>query len=374
MTSRTPLHRLALLIAAGLIATACGSGDETTSDSVPSSDAPASTVADPEFSETESPTEPTDDTDAANASSTGDTTDTDASDQPEGGEIECSPAECGDPDEQLPERDDTDLEPPVTAAPPVVFEPAPDDREFCLALEAFEDDLPDDDDQAALAAQAGLATLVAAAPDELVGDFQTILDYIDRVVAGEVTFDSMQTDPASERAGERISDFIDQRCEGDTPPSTDPVSAPLDPVDPADDPELPNGVVIPVVPFDSPQRETQQPVFGQRSDDGTPAPPVPGFTPAAADAGFCLGLDIIESRPQPTGDFEELIVIEAYLVAIDPLVPDEIADQYSTLMTWLTAVVDNGSFDGMTDPSADPELAAALDTVDTFVDTNCLGY
>lgn len=379
MTSRIPFHRLALLAAAGLIAAACGSGDGSSSDGAATSDAPVTTEETAEFSAVDStdPTAPTDAERDATAEADGDDTT-----EPDAGEIECPPERCPDPDEQLPERDEPEPEPIDTApeqtdpAPDdaTPFEPAPGDRALCTALERFEDQLPEDDDDAAIVAQAGLAELVAVAPDDVVGDLQTILDYLDRVVAGEATFDGLQSDPDAERAGERVSDFIEERCEGDTLPSTDPVSAPLDPVDPADDPELPNGVVIPVVPFDSPPRETQQPVFGQRSDDSTPAPAAPGFAPAAADAGFCTGLDIIESRPQPTDDFEELIVIEAYLVAIEPLVPAEISEQYTTLMAWLTAVVDNGSFDGMTDPSADPELAAALDTINDFVDTNCLGY
>lgn len=398
MTQRTPTshiaRRVAVLATAGLLFAACGSN----SDSEPVDSVPVTTTApaSPGSTTTVAPTAP-----STTQLSAGDLPDVEASldesetatgvdveaplDEPSG---ECAESDCTEPTDEVepqepepqePEPDepvDDDVEPGIDVIeepndePP--FVPAAGDAAFCAANEAFGDgEQPDDEAEVALIAQGFIVELIVLAPDDLRPDLEVFLEFVDRVVAGEADFDAAETEPEVERAGERISDFIDRRCEGRGEPIGSADDGAGDDVAP--DPDLPNGLVIPMVPISGEIRGTNTPYFGETGDDGAPADPQPGFVRNPADAGFCDAVDIINHRPQPREDFEEIVVGQQYLTAIESLVPAEISAPYTVLLDWVRVLVENGSFDGIEEPEDDSDLDAAIDDVDSFVNSRCLG-
>lgn len=154
-----------------------------------------------------------------------------------------------------------------------------------------------------------------------------------------------------------------------TTPPTAPNEQPATTAGPAassNDPVLPGGLVVPLIGFAGDERNNPVPYFGL-----DPAGP---FTPTADDRGFCDAVAIINARPRPADDFEELVVGKQYFEVIQPLVPEQLSDEYAAVLVWVTGVVDAGSFDNVEDDGAEFGLMiAAVDVINEFVNSRCLG-
>lgn len=385
LTTSTITQRVAVLAVVGLLFAACGSN----SDSEPADSTPATT---PATSTTVVATAPTTNVlsvdELTELASPADESEpvpevgvaTEAPDESPG---ECIEENCSDPTEDPDEQEPDPLEDGVDSGIDVleepndgpdnepVFVPADGDAAFCAANDSFDEvEQPDDEAEVALIAQGFIAELIILAPDDIRADLEVFQEFVGRVVAGEADFDGAESEPAVERSGERIGEFIEGRCEGTGDGVT--VAPPVD-VDVALDPVLPDGLIIPVVPITGEIRETNTPFFGETGDDDRPADPQPGFVRDPLDVGFCDAVDIINNRPQPREDFEEIVVGQQYLIAIESLVPAEISMPFTVLLDWVALLVDNGSFDGINEPEDDSDLDAAIDDVDSFVNSRCLG-
>lgn len=150
--------------------------------------------------------------------------------------------------------------------------------------------------------------------------------------------------------------------------------------DPATATEPPDGVAAVLADVDLPTvevagevRDTPVPYFGSRRDDGSPVVAADGFEPAPADAPFCAALAEINTRPQPSDDYEEVVVAREYFVAIEPLVPAEIGEPFDVVLTWVGKVADAGSFEAVDERLDGDSLLDAIREIDGFVDDHCLG-
>lgn len=382
-------RRTAALVAVVVSMAACGTSSDSTADSSPPTDDPSVSVDESDVTQTD----PTSTVEAQSDSPAAENTDTEPVSEPseqdttaalDADESEAPPLDPDDPD-PFPDADDPfpDEEPGPDPDPepeePVddTFVPAAADAAFCAANAAFEEaDQPEDETEMALVAQGFIAELIAIAPDDIRGDLQVFEEFVARVVSGEADLDGAEDEPAVERAGERISEFIETRCEGDNPDpglTADPEPDQPDDVDLPADPEFPEGVTIPEVPIIGEIRDDPRPYFGESNDDGGPAAPTPGFVRDELDADFCNGIDVINRRPQPLDDFEEIVVGQQYLEAIAPLVPADLSPSYAILLAWLDVLVDNGSIDGIDPPEPGSEIDEALVAIDGVVNERCLG-
>jgi len=131
---------------------------------------------------------------------------------------------------------------------------------------------------------------------------------------------------------------------------------------------------IPQVEFQGRVRDDPAPYFGSQSASGGVAEPAPGFTPAAADSEFCAAVSVINSRPQPTDDFEEVVVAIQYFEAIEKRVPAELAAPFAVVLEFARNIADAGSFEMADEPTNGDAFSEAMATLNDFVDTRCLGF
>lgn len=349
---------LAALAAFVMLAAACGSTDEVATTDVPTT----------EVSTTDDPADPPDVEPGGDGSAT---------DAPEGSDVDTEAPPVEEPiDEQDVVTTDTPNDPGdlgedvVIADPP--FEPAVADRAFCTTLDEL-NNRPQPETEAEMSAEiaALFAELRPVVPDEILADFDVLDAVVRQAADGQIELDDAESDPAFAAATARIEEFVEVRCDG-AEPSDVAVTEP--PIEPVDDPPLPGGLTIPVVPINGLVREGTTPYFGARSDDGGgPADPAAGFDVAADDAGFCSAISIINRRPQPRDEFEGIVVAQQYFRAIVPTVPDELSDEFDTIITWVDDVLATGSLDAVDEPTPGDEIFTAVETVDEFVDSRCLG-
>ena len=130
---------------------------------------------------------------------------------------------------------------------------------------------------------------------------------------------------------------------------------------------------IPTVAISGPQRDVPVPYFGSQAGDGGVMQPATGFEPAAADIAFCDAIEVINSRPQPSDDYEEIVVAREYFLVIEPVVPDELGEPFARSLAFTEAIASAGSFDDVSEPQDGDALLQAIHQINGFVDERCLG-
>ncbi|MEQ1702457.1 MAG: hypothetical protein ABMA25_20295 [Ilumatobacteraceae bacterium] len=128
-----------------------------------------------------------------------------------------------------------------------------------------------------------------------------------------------------------------------------------------------------VVAFDGAAASQPAPYFGTQDASGGASEPAAGFEPAASYQDFCWAVSVINTRPQPRDEFEEIVVASQYLSAIEPYVAPELSDELAVLIDFTVSVVERGSFTEANEVGDDSDVAAALETINEFVDRECLG-
>lgn len=88
-----------------------------------------------------------------------------------------------------------------------------------------------------------------------------------------------------------------------------------------------------------------------------------------------IGCHVLHSsrhRPQPSDDFEEVVVAGQYVAAIAPTVSNEISAEFEVVQTWVDFNVAAGSFDSIDEPEDGDPVGGAIKTINEFIDTRCL--
>ncbi|RLE23986.1 MAG: hypothetical protein DRJ50_05340 [Actinobacteria bacterium] len=128
---------------------------------------------------------------------------------------------------------------------------------------------------------------------------------------------------------------------------------------------------IPVVSFEGPVKDDPAPYFGTQTPEGGVFQVAPDFVVSAADAMFCDALATINTRPQPTDDYEEVVVGQQYFVAIAPTFPAELTDDLAVVIGWVDMIIADGQFN---ESNVSPDnLGTAISKINEFVDAHCLG-
>lgn len=131
--------------------------------------------------------------------------------------------------------------------------------------------------------------------------------------------------------------------------------------------------LIAVAEFDGERAEAPAPYFGSQNGGGGPAKPLDGFVPAAEDQVFCWAVKVINSRPQPRNEFQEVVMADHYFAAIQPFAVAAVAAELDALVDFTHSVVARGSFTEEDEVEPGAPVADAYQTVNTFVDQHCLG-
>lgn len=84
-------------------------------------------------------------------------------------------------------------------------------------------------------------------------------------------------------------------------------------------------------------------------------------------------MSVINKRPQPRDEFEEVVVASQYFGAIEPYVVPELSDELTVLIEFTASVVESGSFTEANEGDDNSDVALALETINEFVDRECLG-
>ncbi len=135
----------------------------------------------------------------------------------------------------------------------------------------------------------------------------------------------------------------------------------------------PNALNIPTVSFEGDVSDEQVPYFGSQSNSGGVPDIAPGFVVAEADAVFCNSLATINAKPQPTDDFEQVVVGQKYFAAIAQTFPAELEDDLVVVVDWVDALIADGEFSEANEPAEGDLFVVALNTINEYVDTHCLG-
>ena len=128
-----------------------------------------------------------------------------------------------------------------------------------------------------------------------------------------------------------------------------------------------------VVALDGAAVDQPAPYFGAQNASGGASEPEEGFEPEASYQDFCWAVSVINTRPQPRDEFEEVVVASQYFGAIEPYVVPELSDDLAVLIDFTVFVVEDGSFTEANEAGDDSDVALALETINEFVDRECLG-
>lgn len=128
-----------------------------------------------------------------------------------------------------------------------------------------------------------------------------------------------------------------------------------------------------VVALDGAAVDQPAPYFGAQNVSGGASEPEAGFEPEASYQDFCWAVSVINTRPQPRDEFEEVVVASQYFGAIEPYVVPELSDELTVLIEFTAAVVESGSFTEANEGDDNSDVALALETINEFVDRECLG-
>ena len=245
-----------------------------------------------------------------------------------------------------------------------LFEPAAADQPFCSLLDDLDGrSFPSDDAEAATVIRVWIGELRNVAVESVRDDLDLLIKVLDDAIASGGDLTDLESTEGVDEASSRLEGYVAAACEGIG-------SLPVDdrPSVTFDDPPLPDGVVIPVIEF-ADSSETGRPIFGERDASKID----PDFVRAEAHQGFCTALDIVNSRPQPTEDVDEIRFVSGYLQAIEPLVPAEIETDFALLLDWTAAIVAAGDFTDEAEAAAEGPVEDAVTTINDFVDARCHG-
>jgi glycerophosphoryl diester phosphodiesterase len=129
--------------------------------------------------------------------------------------------------------------------------------------------------------------------------------------------------------------------------------------------------LIPVIEV---SREAQRaiPFLGTADAEGNLPAATEGFVPAADDRLFCWAVEVVNSRPYPVDEYEEVVVGGRYFAAIERFAPADVADDLDVLIAFTDRITEQGSF-GEPDEVEGGRVADAIATTNAVVDTRCLG-
>lgn len=246
---------------------------------------------------------------------------------------------------------------------PLSFDPAPEDRPFCSLLVDLEGrPFPSDDEEAVVVVRAWIGELRVVAVEPVQTDLDLLIEVLDDAIRSGGDLTGLELTEELDEASIRLDTYVDSACTGlgTTEPSGDDQTL--------DDPLLPDGLTVPVIEFAS-VASTRQRIFGEKNESRISE----GFVPAEADRSFCTALDIVNSRPQPSEDFDEVRFVDGYVRAIQPVVPAEIAAEIGVVLAWTANVVEAGSFTEEAEAATVGEVGDAVETIDGFVDARCHG-
>lgn len=131
--------------------------------------------------------------------------------------------------------------------------------------------------------------------------------------------------------------------------------------------------LIPVAEFDGEETDVATPYFGSQNAAGGTAQPSDGFVPATQDQVFCWAVAVINSRPQPRDEYQEIVVANQYFVAIQPFAVAAVATELDALVDFTDTLIAQGSFTEGDEAEPGDAAADALHAVSTFVDQRCHG-
>ena len=131
--------------------------------------------------------------------------------------------------------------------------------------------------------------------------------------------------------------------------------------------------LIPVVEVRTGPRESPAPYFGQQDPSGGAAAAADGFSPATGDEQFCWAVEVINRRPQPIDEFEEVVVAGEYFRAIELFAPPDAIPHLRALIEFTTTIAEQGSFTEADEVDGDHPVAAAFASMNSLVDQRCLG-
>ncbi len=270
-------------------------------------------------------------------------TDIDASSQPE-------PCDDCDPDE-VPDRP--------------AFQPASTDEPFCSLLADLEErPFPSDESESLVVARAWIAELRAVAPDSIGGDLDTFIQVLDTAIDSQGQIGIDQVGEELGEVSDRVDVDVDSRCHGRQTGETT-ITAPDGEQQPPAESVTIDGVVIGVVEFSGRAASESTPYFGDDLAVGSA-----GSQRPEADA-FCRAINVINNRPQPTSDLEELRVGGAYFEAIAPLVPDDLVEEFAIIDAWIDTISAEGGFTDVNDPEDGDEIMVAVEAVNSWIGQRC---
>lgn len=113
--------------------------------------------------------------------------------------------------------------------------------------------------------------------------------------------------------------------------------------------------------------------FGRSNPSGGAAGGTPGFVPAAEDQLFCWAVEVINGRPQPIDEFEEVAVASEYFRAIEPFAVADALPHLRVLIDFTTAIADQGSFTEADEVGDGDPVGIAFAAMNALVDDRCLG-
>ena len=132
-------------------------------------------------------------------------------------------------------------------------------------------------------------------------------------------------------------------------------------------------VVILVVEVRTGPSESAGAYFGRSDPSGGAVPGAPGFSPAVGDQLFCWAVEVINGRPQPIDDFEEVVVAGEYFRAIEPFAIAEAEPHLGVLIDFTTSIAAQGSFTEADEVDEGHPAATAFAAMNALVDQRCLG-
>jgi hypothetical protein len=157
-------------------------------------------------------------------------------------------------------------------------------------------------------------------------------------------------------------------------PAPDPAAAPTSGSDveaPASLAEMESA--IPVVAVRTGPSESAGTYFGRSDPSGGAVSAAPGFDPAPGDERFCWAVEVINDRPQPIDEFEEVVVAGEYFRAIEPFAIADAVPHLRVLIAFTTSIAAQGSFTEADEVDESDPAAAAFAAMNTLVDHRCLG-
>jgi glycerophosphoryl diester phosphodiesterase len=129
--------------------------------------------------------------------------------------------------------------------------------------------------------------------------------------------------------------------------------------------------LIPVVEV-SRVAQRAAPILGTGAPSEGPVVATPGFVPAPDDRRFCWAVEVVNSRPYPVDEFEEVVVAGQYFTAVEPWAPADAVGPLRVLIEFTDRIAEAGSFTEF-DEVDGGAVADAAATLNALVDSRCLG-